>query len=126
LLEDLDILTVNFTVNIANQNKLKTKIMEVSLFVLGLISIVFGIALIVMAMKEEFDSNGFLENLLIIIFGIGFIFLGIMGWIAMVKISNNEREASKYKMKIEIRKEVINDKEISRDTVYIFTPKESK
>lgn len=35
-------------------------------------------------------------------------------------------KSSKFKVKTEIRQEFLNGQEISRDTVYIFTPKKSK
>ena len=85
--------------------------------ILTLLGIV-GLVLLIAIRGDENEDAGFFVILTFILW-IGFGFLIV----APSKGESTEKSLKDNTLSIEIRQEIINGQEISRDTIYIFTPK---
>lgn len=89
------------------------------MLVAGIILLILSIGgIIVLGIIDE-DENALIKWMLGIVslFGVFLIFAGV------VKKDPIKKSMKDYSLKIETVSTIVNGKEVSRDTVYIFTPK---
>ncbi len=90
------------------------------MLIIGITLLVFAFIVFIFFIINDKDTDGFLLGLLFTIFFI----LGVAFIIAHADRDGPQTKSTKdFSLKTEIRQEFLNGKEISRDTVYIFTPK---
>jgi len=95
--------------------------MEILTAILIVIFFLGGIITIIASTEKNIDFG--VSSIVLFIIGLFFICTVIMLAILASKAFEKERSLNKYDLKTEIRQELLNGQEVSRDTVYIFTPK---